>query len=146
MTYPMPETQTFVRLRRTFAARREQVFRAWTEPEALARWFRPFGNPITVSQFELRVGGTYRFESNPADGQRSTIKGTYLEIVRPEKLVFTWTSEGTRQIDTLVIVEFFERGESTEIVLTHERLADVDMVRTHQYGWESILDFIADVL
>ncbi|MCI0348121.1 MAG: SRPBCC domain-containing protein, partial [Acidobacteriales bacterium] len=101
-----PELETSLHLRRTFAAPREQLFRAWTEPEALEKWFKPMGLTITVTTLELRVGGEYRFKLHGADGSHSEIAGTYLEIAPPARLVFTWVTEGTRGEQTIVTLEF----------------------------------------
>jgi uncharacterized protein YndB with AHSA1/START domain len=139
-TEQSPEIRTWLRLRRTFNAAPEQVFRAWTEPEALQQWFKPLGHPVSVVALDLRVGGAYRFEMHLPDGERSPITGTYLEIVRPEKLVFTWCSGGTNHEETLVSVEFIDRGDATEIILTHERLADDAMETLHRQGWESVFE------
>lgn len=141
-----PDQQTALRLRRTFAAPRDRVFRAWTEPGALEKWFRPMGLTITVTTLELRVGGEYRFKLHSADGSHSEIAGTYLEIAPPARLVFTWVTEATRGEQTVVTLEFVERDGFTEVQLTHDRLADEAMILAHKSGWESCIDQIAQVL
>ncbi len=141
-----PELQTSFSIQRTFAAPCERVFRAWTEPQALEQWFRPMGMRIKVTTLELRVGGAYRFELLTQDAVSGYIMGTYLEIAPPERLVFTWVSDGTRDEQTLVTVEFVEQGGYTEMRLTHERLADEAMILAHKTGWESCIDQIAEVV
>jgi uncharacterized protein YndB with AHSA1/START domain len=146
MTGPSSEIGLWLRLNRTFDASRERVFRAWTQPEALQGWFRPNGMESTVTQLDLRMGGSFRIELRLGDNLREIISGTYLEITPPEKLVFTWSSSATNGQSTRVTVEFIERSSTTELILTHERLADEPMVSKHRGGWESCLDMIADVL
>src|SRR5690242_14564601 len=102
MTSPAPDRATTLTLRRTFASAREQGFRAWTERQALQQWFRPMGKGVTISKLELWVGGSFRFDLE--DGS-DAIVGTYLEIVRPEKLIFTWSNGVTRGEETVVTVE-----------------------------------------
>ncbi|MEZ4672143.1 MAG: SRPBCC domain-containing protein [Anaerolineae bacterium] len=130
---------------RVFAAPRERVFKAWTEASALQRWFRPLGCAVTVTRLELRVGGEYQFTLHHPDGETSTISGRYMDIVQPERLVFTWVSGGTHFQETEVTVEFIEQGVQTEVRLTHSRLADDDMRQLHQNGW-SCLEFLGDAL
>jgi len=139
------DPQTSLHVRRTVAAPRKRVFRAWTEPQALEHWFRPMGYRISVTTLELHVGGGYRFELLDQDTVSGYIMGTYLEIAPPERLVFTWVSDGTRDEQTLVTVEFIEKDDHTEIRLTHDRLADEAMVLAHQNGWESCLDQLQHV-
>ncbi len=129
-----PDQTTSLQMRRLFAAPRERVFRAWIEREALEKWMSADGNRVVVSHLEAQVGGSYRLEAIVPDGTRTVIAGKYLEISVPEKLVFTWTSTITDNIETLVTIAFIERGASTEVILTHDRLVDGAMLITHQQG------------
>jgi len=73
---------------RTFAARRELVWQAWTEPERLARWWGPKGYAIAVVRFELRPGGTLLYRLRQPDGTEMWGKFVYREIAAPERLSF----------------------------------------------------------
>ena len=137
MIPPASDGTTMLTVQRTFPAARERVFRAWTQREALLQWFRPEGKGIIISKLEVQVGGSFCFDL--ADGSDSLI-GTYLEIVRPEKLVFTWSSAATNDKETVVTVEFSEHGLVTQVVLTHERFSNKEMRSLHQAGWLSLLD------
>ncbi len=137
MIPPACDGTTTLTVQRTFPATRERVFRAWTEREALQQWFRPGGRGVTISKLDVQVGGSFCFEL--ADGSNSLV-GTYLEIVRPEKLVFTWSSTAKHDQETLVTVEFIEHGPVTQVVLTHERFSSKKMRALHQAGWLSLLD------
>lgn len=142
MTPPTPDPRTTLVLRRVFAASRERVFRAWIEPAALERWLRPRGLKVTVSTLEARVGGSFRFDI--ADG--GFIAGTYLRITPPEKLVFTWSGAAMRGQETVVTLDFLDRGPVTEVVLTHEGLTSPDLWALVEGGWPSLLDALAEVL
>jgi uncharacterized protein YndB with AHSA1/START domain len=72
-------------------------------------------------------------------GEKYQPHGTYLEIVPPEKLVFTWSSEGF-VTDTKVTIELFERGGETELVLTHE--LPEGMIEPHRQGWTNCLSHL----
>src|SRR5438552_3487728 len=115
MTTPPTNQPTMVEVKRTYPASREQVFRAWTEAHALEHWFKPMGSVTTVMQLDLHVGGMYRFDLTNPGVPNIIITGYYVEIVRPEKLVFTWQSSTTNDKETLVTVILTERGAFTEV-------------------------------
>jgi uncharacterized protein YndB with AHSA1/START domain len=143
MTGRRPDAVLTLHLSRTFAAPRERVFRAWTNAEAIQQWFRPMGMLTEVTRLELCVGGGFQFAlTNPDNGEKSYITGRYVEIDPPQKLIFTWSSPGTQEHETLVTVEFVERSGVTEILLTHERFTDEAMRRAHEHGWDSCIDLL----
>ncbi len=139
---PAPNPSTTLVLRRTFTATRQRVFRAWISPVALESWFRPRGMGVTVRSLEARVGGSFRFDVE--DG--SSIVGTYLHIVPPEKLVFTWSVGATQGRETVVTLDFLDQGPVTEVVLTHEGLRTPEQRALAGTGWSSLLDALAEVL
>ena len=142
MIPPLSHNSTTLVLRRTFTASRQRVFRAWISPVALEHWLRPRGMSVTVSQLEARVGGSFRFDLE--DG--GSIFGTYLHIVPPEKLVFTWSGAATQGRETVVTLDFLEQGPVTEVVLTHEGLSTPELRALVGTGWPSLLDALAEVL
>src|SRR6266480_4578740 len=142
MIPPAPHNNTTLVLRRTFTASRRRVFRAWITPRALEHWFRPRGMSVAVRSLDARVGGSFCFEIE--DG--SCIVGTYLHIVPPEKLVFTWSGEATQGRETVVTLDFLDQGPVTEVVLTHERLSTPELRALFGSGWPSLLDALAEVL
>lgn len=78
-----------LRIEHTFAAPRERVFAAWTQPELLARWFAPRGCTVHFARLEVRPGGRFHCRiHDPTFGDCWTI-GEYREVVAPERLVFT---------------------------------------------------------
>jgi len=146
----VPETQTPITLKvtRTLPASREKVFRAWTDPQTLMKWFAPSDQFITrLPEFDLRVGGRYRIEMK-LEEKTHTVVGTYREIRPPEKLVFTWRweNEPAHVGDTLVTIELFDRGGKTELILTHEGFANEASRDEHNKGWAGCLDRLARAL
>jgi uncharacterized protein YndB with AHSA1/START domain len=140
MTNQPTDLQAFVRLQRLYAAPRERVFRAWTEPQALERWFKPFGMPISVVHLDLRLGGRFHFNVYEPSGKTSSISGQYVEILSPEKLVYTWISDATDSCETLVTMLFTERNTMTELTLIHERFARPEQIQPHLDGWTSMFN------
>jgi len=140
VTAASPNQQIKVEVKRTYLASREQVFSAWTEASALERWFKPMGRSTTVMQLNVHVGGEFHFELTNPGTPNIVITGHYVEIVQPEKLVFTWQSSTTDDKETLVTVIMTERAGYTEVHLTHELLTTEQMILGHQKGWEFYLD------
>ena len=127
-------------VRRTFPVPRERVFRAWTRPEELNKWSAP-GEVVPTTEVDLRVGGRYRIVMRDPDGATFTVGGVYRVIEPPSRLVYTWKWEGNPSaVDSVVTVEFHARGQSTEVVLRHEGLADTADRDRHQHGWIGCLD------
>ena len=81
------DRETFtITFRRSFAASREDVFDAWTDPESIEQWWDPTGTPLAECAVDLRVGGQFRFVNASHHGP--PFAGTYREIERPNRLVF----------------------------------------------------------
>jgi uncharacterized protein YndB with AHSA1/START domain len=135
------QAPTAVRIARRLTAPREKVFRAWTDPQAIARWFAPSEDfRTTVFALDLRPGGSYRIEMLEGD-KPHRVAGRYVEIRPPEKLVFTWKweNEPAHVGESLVTIELFDRDGATELVLTHERIADPASRDEHEKGWGGCL-------
>jgi uncharacterized protein YndB with AHSA1/START domain len=73
---------------REFAAPRELVFSAWTDPKHLAHWWGPNGFTTTTSGFDMRPGGIWRFVMHGPDGRDYQNRITFDEIVPPERIVY----------------------------------------------------------
>jgi len=146
-----------VHVARELPARREEVFRAWTQPDLFARWFTPPGNSSVTAELDVRPGGAYRItlERTELVPGISYIVGAYLEVDPPERLVFTFGWEepppvpeldGLEELDSRVTVQFRDRGESTEISIIHERLRTPDFQAFHRWGWQTTLERLATVV
>ena len=135
---------------RRYRATRERVFDAWTEPEIMKQWFSPEGVTNPAIDVDLRVGGAYRVEMLTPDERRPVAVGTYQEITRPERLVFTWAWENEADEahtgQTRVTVEFLEHGDETEVVVTHTGFANEEGCKGHEDGWGSSLACLDAVL
>jgi uncharacterized protein YndB with AHSA1/START domain len=111
---------------RIFDAPRSLVFKAWTEPEHLVRWWAPPGLILASCALDLRPGGGYRFCLRPTGGGREIwVRGVYREVVEPERLSFTWEWEGAEigpGHRTLVTVTFTEHGAKTKVNLCQSPL------------------------
>lgn len=141
------QRSTTLELRRTFQAARDRVFRAWTTPEEMKRWKAPGDRTAPVIEVDLRVGGAYRVHMRAPDGSEVRLVGVYREVDPPKKLVYTWRWETSPEMgETLVTVEFLERGGATEVVLKHEQFGSDEARDLHTQGWRGCFDKLAEIL
>lgn len=129
-----------LKVTRSYAASRERVFRAWTDPEVMKKWFAPSDEfAVPEVKIDARVGGRYRIVMRAPDGEYHRVGGVYREYSPPARLVFTWVWESTPERESLVTVEFKDLGKSTEVILTHERFADEEARDKHEQGWNGCI-------
>jgi uncharacterized protein YndB with AHSA1/START domain len=137
------QTADQVRISRIIDAPREDVFRAWTEPEQIRIWWGPGAFTCPEAAVDLRPGGSYRFAMQPTEGDRFIVGGTYREVQPPARLVYTWrweTGPAADGSESLVTVEFLDKGERTELVLTHGELPETHTPEPYKMGWDGGLD------
>lgn len=141
-------------LTRVFAAPREIVWRAWTDPKHLARWWGPKGFTNPVCELDVRPGGAIHIHMCGPDGVVYPMKGVFHEIVEPERLVFTDSAledgEGNPGLVVRNTVTFTERDGKTELTLravvvksTPEAAEALDGM---EEGWSQSLDRLADLV
>ena len=131
---------------RTFAAKRELVFRAWTDPRHIARWWGPVDCPAEHVEMDLRPGGAWQARMRAtADGRELRPSGVFREVVAPERLVFTfaWDEPGERGQETVVTVTFAASGGGTLVTLHQTPFSSVAERDGHVYGWSSTFDRLA---
>jgi uncharacterized protein YndB with AHSA1/START domain len=97
---------------------------------------------MTVRSLDARVGGSFCFDLE--DG--SSMIGTYLLIVPPEKLVYTWSGGAAQDWETIVTLDFLDRGAVTEVILTHEGLHAPARRALAEGGWPSLFDALDSML
>jgi len=135
-----------LKLRRTIARPREVVFDAWTDPDALMRWFGGALGQTLSAAVDLRVGGAYRLTME-SGAQVGAVEGVYREVERPDRLVFTWRWDRL-EIDggqeSLVTVEFRDHDGETEVVVIHEGIDE--SLAFHVGGWTASLERLREVL
>jgi uncharacterized protein YndB with AHSA1/START domain len=136
-------------LRRTYNASRARLFEAWTSPDLIRRFFSSDDATIADVTLDVRTGGTYRIAFRRPDGEELVAFGTYREVVPPERLSMTWSWEEddpSLERQTLLTLEFHDRGGATELVLTHVNFRDEQQRDNHEHGWTGMLDRLPGVL
>jgi len=129
-------------LKRSYPVAPEKVWRAWTDPQALKRWFGPGGpQPVSLAELDVRVGGRFRVLFGGSAGTEHEVQGVYKEVVPNRRLVFTWIwPRTTPERESLVTIEFRKAGRGTELVFTHAQHFDETVRDNHRQGWsESFL-------
>lgn len=132
---------------RTIKAPRTLVFQAWTDPRQVAMWWGPHGFTNPLCELDVRPGGTWRIVMCSAGGTEYPGNGVYLEVVEPERLVFTniaTDASGNVILDGLTTVTFAELGATTQLTV-HTRMmalvaSAVAMLAGMQAGWSQSLE------
>ena len=124
-------------LKRSYPVPPERVWRAWTDPQALKRWFGPGGeDPVSLADLDVREGGRFRIVFGGADGKAHEVQGVYREVVPHRKLVFTWTwPNSSPERESEITIELRAAGSGTDLVFRQERFFDATVRDGHQRGW-----------
>ena len=142
----MPERHV-LKIRRTFDATAEEVFEALRDPELLREWAAPDEHRTEAVEMDFREGGSYRRRMRFPDGSVHLLRGEYLEIEPPRRLVYTYRWETIQEApDTVVEIDLRERDGQTELRLVHSGFEAGETADDHRGGWESCLDRLAKLL
>jgi uncharacterized protein YndB with AHSA1/START domain len=140
------DQEVSLELSHRFAAPREQVFDAWTNPEVLKRWWAAGATWDTpLAEVDARQGGTYRLSMRTDECEIHTVYGEYREVRPPERLAYTWSwEEGPGPAmkgaeNTLVVIDFVEDGDGTVVKLTHTGFETEELRDMHTHGWQAVL-------
>ena len=134
---------------RVLDAPRALVFKVWSQPEHLVRWWGPEGFTLPDCTVEFHPGGTFYCLMRSPEGSDHRMHGVYREIAEPEKITFTWCwvdAEGQRGPETLVTVTLEEAGRDgaqTKLTLHHAVFESVTARDAHNDGWSQCLERLA---
>lgn len=147
-------------IERIFDAPRELVWRAWTEPDLMMRWWGPKGFTSPVCTIDLRVGGVYHNCMRSPDGKDYWTTGVYREIVTYERIVCTdnfsdeegnvvpasyYGMGGDWPLEMLITVTFEEQDGKTKLTLRHAGIPSGTDSDSAQQGWNQSLDKLAAI-
>ncbi|MFZ5522801.1 MAG: SRPBCC domain-containing protein [Pseudomonadota bacterium] len=146
---------------RIFDAPRELVWKAWTEPGQLMRWWAPKGCTTPFCKEDLRIGGKFHYCMRLPEGRDIWGMGIYREIVAPALIVYTdsfadaqgnpvppahYGMSASHPAETLVTVSFEEHEGKTRLTLRHAIPVSVEEREGTEQGWGEMLDRLAEIL
>jgi uncharacterized protein YndB with AHSA1/START domain len=126
-----------IRITREFNAPRDRVFRAWTDPELVARWLGPKSTTMRIDSWDARTGGSYRYAAVRDDEELATFYGSFHEVRPDERLVQTFTWEGAPDGVSLETMTFEDLGDGRTRVTG---LSVVDTIETRDIVVSSGMD------
>lgn len=134
--------QNALTISRTFNTDPETLFAYLTEPAHLSNWFAPTEELETeVHNLDLSVGGDYKISMHDRANEKTfTVTGKYVEIERPNRLVFTWhwESEDTTEVSRVsYLIEPADSGCRLE--LSHDQFETRESAEKHNQGWEGCI-------
>lgn len=137
-----------VRFHRVFTAKPEKIYRAFLEPDALARWLPPNGFTATVHSLEAKVGGTHKISfRNFTTGKSHSFGGEYLELKPNERLRYTDAFDDPNLPGTMqVTVDLKAVSCGTEMNVEQSGIPDVIPLEACYLGWQESLRHLAKLV
>jgi len=147
----MKRREYTVSVTRLLPAARERVFACWTSAEHLAHWFGPKGFTVHSVQADARPGGVFSLVMRAPGGTDYRVRGSFREVVPPERLVIDCCAEderGVEQLEEVIRVSLAVEGKGTRLTLeavaggTSAKAAQ--MLAGMEQGWSETLDRLGD--
>jgi uncharacterized protein YndB with AHSA1/START domain len=138
-----------IEITRVYEAPRELVWRAWTEPEELVRWWGPPGwsTPLETVTMDVRAGGDFRLTSVSDQGAEMPVVGVYREVVEPERLVLDEPAEHAWHEGSESVVTFTDLGDGrTEVAIRASIQTTDEMRETAERGMRETFDRLGEHL
>lgn len=139
-----PQEISEVIMVRRYAHPVERVWRAWTQPDQLPRWFRPYDNVVMeIVRFDFQEGGDYAYCFTWPES-KFLLEGRFLSVQPPQCLIFTWKPlppDVDAGKDTMVSVFLRSISDNeTEVEVRHTLFPDETMRQRHEGCWSATLD------
>ena len=142
------ENKNTVRLHRVLRATPERIYRAFLDPDAMAKWLPPNGFTGKVHQLDAKVGGTYKMSfTNFTTGTSHSFRGTYLELTPNERLRYTDKFDDPNlpgEMQTTITLKQVFCG--TELNITQEGIPAAIPVEACYLGWQESLALLAKLI
>lgn len=142
-------TDTQIMITREFAAPKHLVYKAWTTPELIKRWWSAKRGEATVADVDLRVGGAWRWVMVTDDGFEVAFHGEYRELIPNERIVSTEVYEGMPEGEALNTITFTEKDGRTTltILVQHQRREhrDAHVNSGMEAGMQDAMDLLEQV-
>ena len=142
-------TYTQILITREFSAPKHLVYKAWTTPELIKRWWSGDRGEVTSVEVDLRVGGMWRYVMVANGGFEVAFHGEYREIIPNERIVSTETYEGMPEGEAVNTVTFTEQdGRTTLTILvehTRQEHRDAHINSGMEVGLQEAMDHLEEV-
>ncbi len=140
-------TDLTVNINKIIHAPIEKVFDAWLDPKMLSKFMRGMPEmPESDVETDAREGGSFTIIMHYR-GEKIPHTGKYLEISRPDKLVFTWVSQYSVVDNSTVTLNFTKIDDNkTNVSLSHVKFIDEESRSGHEEGWSNILNKLNEVM
>ena len=134
-----------VKLHRVFRSTPERVYRAFIDPDAMAKWLPPNGFTGKVHEMDARVGGSYKMSfTNFSNGQSHSFGGEFVEMVPNEKLVYTDKFDDPNLPGEMrTTVELRSVSVGTEVNIVQEGIPEAIPAEACYLGWQESLNLLA---
>ena len=140
----MPST---IKLHRVFKTTPERLYKAFLDPDAMAKWLPPHGFTGKVHHMDARVGGTYRMSfTNFTTGSSHSFGGEYLELVPNQRIVHTDRFDQGLEGTMTVTVEIRKAAMGTELKVTQEGVPDAIPAEACYLGWGESLQLLQQLV
>jgi len=133
-------------LTRVFDAPREVVFKVWTDPKHVAQWWAPRGFQTTIHEMDVRPGGRWRYAMRGPDGNDYPFDGVFIEVVKPERLVFDGAILGDPKLGVWTEVTFADDEGKTKVSVRQAYSFESDATRGAPIGWNQQFDRLVEYL
>jgi uncharacterized protein YndB with AHSA1/START domain len=146
-TEERPADRTLI-IERVFKTSPEKVFKAWTDPAILVKWWGPEGFDTPECKMDVRPGGAWRSTMVSPEGKPHTVSGVYREISPPKRLVMTWgwEEDGKRGHETVVDLTFEPTPGGTKMRLVQSVFETASSRDGHSQGWNSSFNDLERIL
>ncbi len=136
-----------LRIARVLDAAPPAVWRALTEPDQLARWWGPAGFTSPRIDVDLRVGGRYRIQMKPPEGDAFFLQGEFHEVAPPSRLAYTfrWEEPAPDDQENVVTLSLTDLGGKTGLALDHGPFATEARLALHRGGWSDSFDKLTEL-
>jgi len=142
-------TDTQILITRVFDAPKHLVFKAWTTPELIKRWWAGQRGEVTIAEVDLRVGGRWRYVMVANDGFEVAFHGEYREVVPNERVVSTEIYEAFPDIEAVATTTFSETDGRTTLTILVEHPSretrDAHINSGMEGGMNESMDLLEDV-
>jgi uncharacterized protein YndB with AHSA1/START domain len=140
-----------IKVEKIFPVSKEQLYKAWTSPDALKKWWHPLNNELDNVEQDLKINGklVYHFKNANPDFAIK-IDGEYLEVKENEKLVYTWnwhlSNKAIHEGKFKLSIEFIKDEVGCKLIVLQENLLEEEFIFPHELGWNKTMEDLFDYL